>query len=91
VLQPFNQRISLKYHLPALTKEETAAYIQHHLALAGGKDPLFNQNALNVIYQNSGGIPRIINALCVKTMTIGAIEKKDSLSEDEVFRASQEM
>jgi len=91
VLQPFNQRISLKYHLPALTKEETAAYIQHHLTLAGRKDPLFNQNALNVLYQNSGGIPRVINALCTKTMTIGAFEKKDSLSEDEVFRATQEM
>jgi len=46
---------------------------------------------LNVIYQNSGGIPRMINALCSKTLTIGALEKKESLSEDEVFRATQEM
>ncbi len=91
VLQPFNQRISLKYHLPALTKQETADYIQHHLALAGLKNPLFNPNALNALYQNSGGIPRVINALCIKTMTIGAIEKKDSLSEDEVFRATHEI
>lgn len=91
VLQPFNQRISLKYHLPTLTKEETAAYIQHHLALAGLKNPLFNPNALNALHQNSGGIPRIINSLCIKTMTIGAIEKKASLSEDEVFRATQEI
>lgn len=91
VLQPFNQRISLKCHLPALTKEETADYIQHQLALAGLKEPLFNQNALNALYQNSGGIPRVINALCSKTMTIGAIEKKESLSEDEVFRATHEI
>lgn len=91
VLQPFNQRISLKYHLPALTKDDTSAYIHHHLALAGLKDPLFNQNALNAVYQNSGGIPRMINALCIKTMTVGAIEKKDSLSEDEVFRATHEI
>lgn len=91
VLQPFNQRISLKCHLPALTKEETADYIQHQLALAGLKEPLFNPNALNALYQNSGGIPRVINALCSKTMTIGAIEKKESLSEDEVFRATHEI
>ena len=91
VLQSFNQRISLKYHLPALTKEETASYVHHHLALAGLKEPLFNQNALNAIYQNSGGIPRMINALCTKTMTLGAIEKKDALSEDEVFRATHEL
>lgn len=91
VLQPFNQRISLKYHLPALSKEETASYIQHHLSLAGAKEPMFNQNALNAVYQNSGGIPRVINSLCIKTLTLGAIEKKDALSEDEVFRATQEM
>ena len=91
VLQPFNQRIALKYHMPVLSKEDTASYIQHHLALSGLKNPLFNQNALNAIFQNSGGIPRVINALCIKTMTIGAIEKKDSLSEDEVFRATNEV
>jgi len=91
VLQPFNQRISLKYHLPALTKEETAAYIQHHFKLAGLKEPLFNQNAINAVYQNSSGIPRVINALCSKTLTVGAIEKKNTISEDEVFRASHEM
>lgn len=91
VLQPFNQRISLKYHLPALTKEETASYIQHHFKLAGLKEPLFNQNAINAVYQNSSGIPRLINALCSKTMTVGAIEKKNTISEDEVFRASHEM
>lgn len=91
VLQPFNQRISLKCHLPALTKEETTGYIRHHLTLAGVKDPLFNQNALNAIYQNSAGIPRMINALCIKTMTIGALEKKEMLSEEEVFRATREI
>lgn len=91
VLQPFNQRISLKYHLPPLSRDEVEAYIQHHLSLAGLKDPLFNQNAINAIYQNSGGIPRIINALCIKSMTIGAIEKKDTLTEDEVFRATHEL
>lgn len=91
VLQPFNQRISLKYHLPSLSKDETAAYINHHLSLAGLKEPVFNQNALNAIYQNSNGVPRIINNLCLKTMTLGAIEKKGSLTEDEVFRATHEM
>jgi len=91
VLRSFNQRISLKYHLPALTKEETASYVHHRLALAGLKDPLFNQNALNAIYQNSSGIPGMIDALCTKTMTLGAIEKKDALSEDEVFRATHEL
>ena len=90
--QPFNQRITLKYHLVPFTQEETSAYVRHHLALAGRKDdPLFNQNALGAIHQNSAGIPRVINSLCVKAMTVGAIEKKDVLTEEEVYRATQEL
>ena len=92
MLQPFNQRISLKYHLPPLSRDDTDAYIQHHLSLAGLKEPLlFDQNAVNTIYQNSGGIPRIINALAIKSMTIVAIEKKNVLTEDDVFRATHEL
>jgi type II secretory pathway predicted ATPase ExeA len=91
VLQPFNQRIALKCHLPALSREESASYIHHQLSLAGLKTPVFNENALNAVYQNSGGVPRMINALCLKTLTIGALEKKEVLSEDEVFRATHEL
>jgi len=89
--QPFNQRITLKYHLMPFAPEETSAYIRHHLALVGRKDPLFNQNALAAIHQNSAGIPRVINSLCLKAMTIGAIEKKNAVTEDEGYRATQEL
>ncbi len=91
VHQSFNQRITLKFYLPAFSKEETGSYIEHHLALSGRKEPLFNENAINALYQNSGGIPRVINKLSLKSMTIGAIEKKDILTEEEVYRASQEL
>jgi len=89
--QPFNQRITLKYHLLPFTQEETASYVPHHLALAGRKDPLFTQNALAAIHQNSAGIPRVINSLCIKAMTIGTIEKKEVLTEEEIYRATQEL
>jgi type II secretory pathway predicted ATPase ExeA len=91
VHQPFNQRITLKYHLQPFTQEETSAYIHHHLALAGLKEPPFTHNALAAIHQNSAGIPRVINSLCIKAMTVGTIEKKDVLTEEEVYRATQEL
>ncbi len=88
--QSFNQRISLKFHLPPLSKDETTAYIKHHLSLAGVSEPIFNENAIGALYQNSNGIPRIINDLAKKTMMIGASEKKDTLTEEDVYLASQE-
>jgi general secretion pathway protein A len=89
--QPFNQRITLKYHLPPFTQEETSAYVRHQLALAGRKDPLLNQSAIAAVHQNSTGIPRVINSICIKAMTLGAIEKKETLSEEDIYRATQEL
>ncbi len=89
--QSFNQRITLKSHLSPLSKEETISYVEHHHKLAGATSPIFNENALNAIYQSSGGIPRVINAIALKAMTIGAIEKKEVITEEEIYRASQEL
>lgn len=89
--QSFNQRIALKFNLPPLSKEQTPAYIDHHLHLAGKKEPVFNENAINALHQNALGIHRVINTLALKSMTIGAIEKKEILTEEEVYRASKEL
>lgn len=89
--QAFNQRLSLRFHLPPLSKKETQEYIIHHLNLAGTNEPLFNQNAISAIFQNSNGIPRLINTIALKTMTLGTLEKIDQLTEEEVYKASQEL
>jgi type II secretory pathway predicted ATPase ExeA len=89
--ESFNQRFALKFVLPPLTREQTPSYIAHHLRLAGRKDPVFDEKAVMAIHHNALGIPRVINTLALKTMTIGAIEKKDILTEEEVYRASQEL
>jgi len=89
--QSFNQRIALKFSLPPFSKEQTSSYIIHHLRLAGKTEPVFNENAMNALHQNTLGIPRVINTLALKSMTIGAIEKKEILTEEEVYRASKEL
>ncbi len=89
--QSFDQRIFLKFHLTHLSKDETIDYVNHHLTLAGAISPIFSPNALGAIYQVSAGVCRIINNLAIKTLTIGALEKKDTLTEEEVYRASKEL
>jgi type II secretory pathway predicted ATPase ExeA len=89
--QSFNQRIALKFHLTHLSKEETQHYINHQLALAGKKEPLFDQSAIEAIYKNSTGTPRIINTLVIKCLTLGALEKKELLTQEEVYCASREL
>jgi general secretion pathway protein A len=89
--QSFNQRITLKFHLDSLSKEDTCNYINHHLAIVGKKEPLFDQSAIDAIYKNSSGTPRIINALAIKCLTLGALERKNILTQEEVYRASKEL
>ena len=56
--------MSIRAHLPALTAEESAQYITHHLAQVGATGPLFTEPAQRLIYAGTGGIPRLINNVC---------------------------
>ena len=58
------QRISCRAHLPALTLEESAGYIQHHLTQAGAPGALFTEAALRLIHAFAGGLPRQLNNVC---------------------------
>ncbi len=42
----------------------TKDYVFHRLAIAGAQAPIFNHEAIGVIFYYSGGIPRLINTLC---------------------------
>jgi type II secretory pathway predicted ATPase ExeA len=59
------QRVRLRFHLTALTPEETEAYILHRLEVAGAHGrQLFVPETLPVIYRYAGGVPRLVNTLC---------------------------
>ena len=71
------QRINLRYYLPPLSREETKEYIEKRLRVAGAKEPIFTEKALNEIYSRSGGIPRLINILCDNALLNGyALDQK---------------
>ena len=61
---PLAQRFALRYHLKSLGIEETTAYVQHRLKLAGAKDELFPPAALAEVHRHTHGVPRVINTLC---------------------------
>lgn len=67
-LRQVNQRISIRYHLPALTREEVGNYIAHRLSVAGTDKIYFSEQAIDTVFQISGGVPRLINALSDRAM-----------------------
>ncbi len=67
-LRQLAQRITARYHLKALNKEEVKAYIRYRLGVAGQKQVLFKPGAINMLYRKSGGIPRLINLICDRAL-----------------------
>jgi general secretion pathway protein A len=68
-LRQLDQRVSIRYDLKPLSAEETAAYVQHRLSVAGGGAAVtFVPKALARVYQYTGGIPRLINLLCDRSL-----------------------
>lgn len=73
-MEAFAQRISLWLHLVGLDRDETARYLQHHLALAGCTRPLFTPAAVTAIFDATKGLPRAINRLALACLELAAAQ-----------------
>ncbi len=77
------QRISVAYHMIPLGRDDTEAYINHRLEVAGAGDRLiFTECACNEIYSYSNGVPRLINIACDATLLAGYVDEKEVLDEN---------
>ncbi len=71
----FDQRIAIRYHLNALSREETGKYIAFRLNKAGQSNKIFPEEVIDQIYAYSGGVPRKINNVCDIALLAGAGSK----------------
>src|SRR5438477_12906827 len=79
-LRQLRQRITVRYHLLPLKRFEVNQYIQHRLEVSGAKGaPYFTQPALWRVHRYSGGIPRLVNALCDKALLAGFVQQTDRI------------
>lgn len=63
-LRQLSQRITARYHLRVLNKQESEFYIHHRLNKAGAKMPIFDEKSSIAIFKASLGIPLLINQIC---------------------------
>ena len=73
-LTQLSQRIAVYYHLGPLERDEIREYIVFRLEKAGGTLDIFEDDTFDLIYQGSGGIPRIINSICDTALVYGYAE-----------------
>src|ERR1700682_4500194 len=86
------QRVRLRFHLTALTRSETAAYIDHRLEVAGSQGRrIFADETYATIYKYTGGVPRLINTLCDTCLMAAYGRDQDTVTADELDAAIQEL
>ena len=91
-LKQLRQRITVRYHLNALACAEVGQYIHHRLALAGSRGmPSFTTPAVWRVFRYSGGIPRLVNAVCDKALLAGFVERSNRINYWMVGRAIREL
>jgi general secretion pathway protein A len=67
-LRQLAQRITGRYHLNPLSREETSAYVRHRLRVAGATTDIFSPHALSEVFRLSQGVPRVINVICDRAL-----------------------
>lgn len=81
----------LRVELPALDREQTQAYVESLLKLAGSARPLFEPEAQERIYAESLGVPRDINRLCDLSLVAGMADGVTRISEPIVAAAAEQL
>ena len=74
-LRQLAQRITGRYHLNPLSREETKGYVRHRLRVAGASSEIFGASAVNEVHRLSSGIPRVINVTCDRAL-LGAYTRE---------------
>lgn len=58
------QRVAASFHIGPMDAETVAAYVAHRLETVGGTGREFTPEALALVHEKTGGVPRLVNQLC---------------------------
>lgn len=90
-LRQLAQRITGRYHLEPLTREETDQYIEHRLKVAGALGEVFDNGAKRAVFRISQGIPRLVNVICDRALLGAYSQGRRQVNARLVRRAAAEI
>jgi general secretion pathway protein A len=85
------QRIVVRFHMPALSRDEVPAYLAHRLRNAGTETELFEPAAHEAIFQATGGLPRKLNLLAHHALLAAALARSRTVAAQHVEAALPEV
>ncbi len=85
------QRITARFHLKPLNRDEIKAYVDHRLAVAGQNVQLFTPTSIQRLYSLSHGIPRLINILCDRALLGACVQNHPRVEAQTLEQAASEV
>ncbi len=90
-LRQLAQRVTGRYHLEPLSRDESDKYIDHRLKVAGALTEIFDPRARREVFRLSGGVPRVMNVICDRAL-LGAYSRETrTVNKRLVRRAANEV
>jgi len=93
-LKPFMQRISSLETIGKMNAEKIRHYISHRIQIAGGKPSIFTKTgweAVVIASVTGGGVPRVINSLCNRSLNAACEKGKTAVDIDDISTVAEEM
>ncbi|MCP4147937.1 MAG: AAA family ATPase [bacterium] len=91
-LRQLNQRISIKFFLAPMKKNEIAKYLYHRIAAGQPQKKItFTALAVREIYKFSKGVPRLINMIANRCLVAGFVSGTQSIDRAIVKRAKESL
>lgn len=91
-LRQLNQRITARYHLGPLAKNEISDYVNHRLSVAGMvRGELFPQPMIKELFRLTGGVPRLINIICDRALLGTYTQGKEKIDKRTLVHAAMEV
>jgi len=78
------QRVVVRYHLANMDGDEVDAYVRHRTRVAGCTRRLVSKRASRVVYEETGGVPRLVNMLLANALYVAAARGESEVGEDTV-------
>lgn len=79
-LKQLAQRVSAQVYLPALTAADVENYVKFRMSIAGVARDIFEPDTFQLIFEHTGGVPRVVNQICDYALLYAYSEGASSVS-----------
>jgi putative secretion ATPase (PEP-CTERM system associated) len=91
-LEQLRQRVIASYHLGPMSRAECGEYLPHRLKHVGWQnDPVFEESAMDAVYDHTSGIPRQINTLCNRLLLLGFLDNLHRFTGEDVNKVAADL